>query len=90
MIDVNKVAHLARLAINETEAQTYQAQLTAIFKYFEELAGVDTSNVAPLVTPTDVALEFREDQVKQPISVEEALQNAPEKSGNLFRVPPVV
>ncbi len=90
MIDVKKVAHLARLAISDDEEKTYKAQMSTIFKHFEEIASVDTKNVEPLITPTDMKLVFREDKREVVLTVEEAMKNAPEKSGNLFKVPPVV
>lgn len=90
MIDVKKVAHLARLSISAEEERTYQAQLSSIFKHFEEIASVETKDVEPLITPTEMKLVFREDQREVVLTVEEAMKNAPEKSGNLFKVPPVV
>ena len=90
MIDVKKVAHLARLQINNSEEAGYQAQMTAIFKYFEEIAAVDTKGVEPMITPTEIELVYREDKKEIVQTVEEALSNAPERSGNLFKVPPVV
>ena len=61
MIDVKKVAHLARLAISDEEEKLYKGQLSSIFKHFEEIASIDTKNVEPLITPTDTKLVFRED-----------------------------
>lgn len=90
MIDVKKVAHLARLSITAEEERKYQEQLSSIFKNFEEIASIDTKNVEPLVTPTDMALVFRADKQETLLTVEDAMANAPEKSGNLFKVPPVV
>lgn len=90
MIDVKKIAHLARLSIDTHEEKTYQEQLTATIRYFEELASVVTQGVEPLVTPSDVELVFREDAVSVELTAEEALQNAPSRQGNLFKVPPVV
>lgn len=90
MIDVKKVANLARLTLTEEEEIRYQKQLSAIFKYFEEIAQINTDGVEPLVTPTEMEQHWREDKVTDPLPVEKALANAPEKSGNLFKVPPVV
>jgi len=89
-MDVRKVARLARLEISGSEEEKYQQQFRDILKYFEEISSVPTDGVEPLVTPSDVELVFRTDQKEMTITVEEALKNAPEKSGNLFKVPPVV
>lgn len=90
MIDVKKVAQLARLQISPAEETMYQSQLSAIFKYFEDVSNINTDGVEPLITPSEIEQVWREDKVVSQISPEQALQNAPEKSGNLFRVPPVV
>ena len=90
MIDVKKIAHLARLSITAEEEKLYQEQMSSIFKHFEEIASIDTTGVEPLVTPTDMKLVFRVDKKEILQTVEEAMRNAPEKSGNLFKVPPVV
>ncbi len=90
MIDVRKVAQLARLQILSNEEPQYQAEMESILKYFEEVSAIDTQGVEPLITPTDIELVFREDKRMTEQTVEEAMQNAPERSGNLFKVPPVV
>lgn len=90
MIDVKKVASLARLSLSPEEESKYQSQLADVFKHFEEVSQIDTKGVEPLVTPTQLEEFWREDVVGNTIGTEEALQNAPEKSGHLFKVPPVV
>lgn len=89
-MDVKKIAHLARLTITPEEEKTFQLQLTSILNYFKDLEKVNTDNIEPLVTPTDIAFRGREDQVEVWKGSEVALANAPEKSGHLFKVPPVV
>ena len=90
MIDVNKIAKLARIKVNAEEEQKYHEQLNAICKYFEEIESVDTTNVEPLVTPSEIELVFREDNAEKGLSTEEAMMNAPERMGQLYKVPPVV
>jgi aspartyl-tRNA(Asn)/glutamyl-tRNA(Gln) amidotransferase subunit C len=90
MIDVKKVGELARLHIQPEDEAKYQSQLSAIFKYFEDVAKIDTNGIEPLVTPSEIEQVWRADEKKIELTTEEALANAPEKSGQLFRVPPVV
>lgn len=90
MIDVKKIAQLARLKISEQEEPLYQRQMTAILKYFEEVASINTQGIEPLVTPADIELVFREDKQILEFTVEEVMKNAPDHVGNLFKVPPVV
>lgn len=86
---VEKVSHLARLKLSEAELKAFSEQLSAVLKNFEQIAAVDTKGVAPLVTPTDMAVHLRPDVAEQ-VEGEKMLANAPDKSGRLFKVPPVV
>ncbi|RYZ69903.1 MAG: Asp-tRNA(Asn)/Glu-tRNA(Gln) amidotransferase subunit GatC [Proteobacteria bacterium] len=87
--DVEKVAVLARLKLSESEIAAIQNQLSAVLENFEQISQVDTKDVRPLVTPTDMSQTLRAD-VAMKFDSEKILESAPEKSGNLFKVPPVV
>ena len=88
--EVARVAHLARVSITAEEAQKLAQQLSSVLGHFEHVSKVDTTGVEPLVTPTDMKLFMREDVAKNWESAEVAMENAPERVGNLFKVPPVV
>lgn len=88
--DVARVAQLARLSLSESETESLAEQLSFVLKHFEQVAKVETTGIAPLVTPTEIAIHLREDKQTTWPNVEKALQNAPETVGNLFKVPPVV
>ena len=90
MIDVKKVASLARLKLGSGEEAQYLKNLTAVLEHFEKIADIPTVGVEPLVTPSDIEQNWRVDQAEVSLSVEEALANSPEREGNLFKVPPVV
>ncbi len=88
--EVTRVAHLARLSISSEEAKQLAAQLSQVLGHFEHVSKVNTEGVEPMVTPTDLEGYWREDEVKPSTSVADAIANAPEAVGNLFKVPPVV
>ena len=88
--DVARVAYLARVQIEPKEAQKLAAELSSILKHFEQVSKVNTQGVEPLVTPTDMPDNLREDVAVVWESPEAAMANAPEATGNLFKVPPVV
>ncbi len=93
MVDPKAIAHIAKLArlyVSEADAQEYSVQLSKMLEYFEQIAKVNTDGVEPLVTPSDVPAFWREDVVKVENTAAEMVANAPEKTGNLFTVPPVV
>lgn len=87
---VKKIAELSRLEVSEQDVTTLTTQLSSIFSHFEQLNKVVTEGVEPLVTPSPIEQYFREDDISDEIGAEGALSNAPEKQGNLFKVPPVV
>ncbi len=68
----------------------YGDQLTKVLSHFQKIAKIDTTGIEPLVTPTDIEIYLRPDEVKKENVAEEMVANAPEKAGNLFKVPPVV
>jgi aspartyl-tRNA(Asn)/glutamyl-tRNA(Gln) amidotransferase subunit C len=93
MIDnktIENIAKLARLKIEEAELTSYSQQLNKLMGYFEQIAKVPTENVEPLVTPSEIESFWRQDEVKSDFQAEEMVANAPQKTGNLFTVPPVV
>jgi len=85
-----KVARLARLKLEDWELENYCKVLTAVLEHFDQIAEIPIDGVEPLVTPTEMVMSIREDTVEKTVDSERIIENAPEKSGRLFRVPPVV
>ena len=90
MIDVKKVARLARLNISAEEETLYQEQLQSIIQHFQQLDEVNTDGVEVFISPVENQNSLRKDVVKNELNQEAALDAAPELMGRLFRVPPVV
>ena len=89
-MDIDKVAKLSRLTLTDDESKAFTEQFDSILNYFEQIKNVDTANVDPMVTPTDIALYLRKDEDKVWEGSDQVLEDAPETSGQLFKVPPVV
>ena len=87
---VEKVANLARLELAEDEKEAMIKDMSKILDFMAKLNEIDTSGVEPLVYMTDEVNIFREDVVKQEITHEEALLNAPKQDGEYFLVPKVI
>lgn len=87
---VNKIAHLARLEVKAEEKPQLMADMTRILDFMDKLNEVDTTDVEPLVYMTSEVNVFRPDEVKQEITHEEALQNAPDHTADYFLVPKVL
>lgn len=93
MIDektIEHIAKLARLKVTPEEAAEYGAQLSKVLAHFQHIEKIPTEGVEPLVTPSEIEYYARPDEVKIETTPEEMLANAPDKAGNLFKVPPVV
>ena len=93
MIDqktIENIAQLARLKVTAEEAVEYGEQLSKVLAHFQQISKIDTTNIEPLVTPTEIEYYLRVDEAVPLAKTEEMLKNAPEKAGNLFKVPPVV
>jgi aspartyl-tRNA(Asn)/glutamyl-tRNA(Gln) amidotransferase subunit C len=89
-LDVGYVARLARINLNEEEANTFQKQLNDVLKYVEKLRQADVSHVEAAAHALPIFNVFREDAGSEWFTAEEALSNAPRKANDLFIVPKVV
>jgi aspartyl-tRNA(Asn)/glutamyl-tRNA(Gln) amidotransferase subunit C len=89
-LNVTYVAHLARLALTPEEEKQIGAQLGNILGYIEKLREVDVSGVEPTAHAVPMVNVMRPDETRPCLSHEEALRNAPKKSGGLFIVPKIV
>ncbi|WNS43009.1 Asp-tRNA(Asn)/Glu-tRNA(Gln) amidotransferase subunit GatC [Paenibacillus sp. MMS20-IR301] len=88
--DVQHVAKLARLQLSPEEEGTFTEQMNAILQYAEKLNELDTENVQPTTHVLQVSNVMRDDVVKESLSQEEALLNAPEEEDGHFKVPAVL
>ncbi len=88
--DIEKVALLARLQLDETELGTMTDQLAKIVEYVDLLAEVDTDGVEPMAHAIEVTNVFQEDEVRPSLPREEALAGAPHHDGRGYLVPAVL
>ncbi|MBR9998447.1 MAG: Asp-tRNA(Asn)/Glu-tRNA(Gln) amidotransferase subunit GatC [Cyclobacteriaceae bacterium] len=86
---LKKIAHLARLEINEENEESMLESLSDILTWVEKLNEINTDGVEPL---TNMSLEsnmLREDEVKGHLDHEKALKNAPASDSNYIKVPKI-
>jgi aspartyl-tRNA(Asn)/glutamyl-tRNA(Gln) amidotransferase subunit C len=88
--DVENIAHLARLAIGETDVPAYAANLSNILTLVEQMSSVDTRGVAPMAHPFEMVQRLREDVVSEENQREHLQQHAPAVQDGLFLVPKVI
>ncbi|MBS3976271.1 MAG: Asp-tRNA(Asn)/Glu-tRNA(Gln) amidotransferase subunit GatC [Syntrophomonadaceae bacterium] len=88
--DVEGVAFLARLALDEEEIATYTKQLNSILGYMEKINSLDTVGVEPTAHVLPLKNVFRGDVNEPGLSQDEALANAPDQERGQFRVPRII
>ena len=88
--DIEKVAFLTRIAIDENEKRELEFQLERILEFVETLNELDTTNIDPNFNLTEMIAKLREDIPHLSLPREKALENAPETDGKYFVVPKVV
>ncbi|MDB4918137.1 Asp-tRNA(Asn)/Glu-tRNA(Gln) amidotransferase subunit GatC [Mucilaginibacter sp.] len=87
---VDKIAHLARLELSGDEKQEMIKDMSKILDFMAKLNEIDTSGIEPLIYMTNEVNVLREDVVKQQITHQEALQNAPKHDDDYFLVAKVI
>ena len=90
LADVEKVARLARLAMNDQEIQAAQAQLNNIFGLIAEMQAVDTTGIEPMSHAQDVAQRLRPDVVSEADQRAAFQSVAPQVEQGLYLVPQVI
>ncbi|HEX7156032.1 MAG TPA: Asp-tRNA(Asn)/Glu-tRNA(Gln) amidotransferase subunit GatC [Burkholderiaceae bacterium] len=90
LADVHRIAHLARIEIDDEQARATAAQLNDIFAMIERISRVDTEGVAPMSHPLDGAQRLREDAVTETTDREAVMRNSPAHADGLFLVPRVI
>jgi aspartyl-tRNA(Asn)/glutamyl-tRNA(Gln) amidotransferase subunit C len=87
---LDKIAHLSRLEFDEKDAEKMMKDMSDIVDWVEKLKEVNTDGVEPLTTMSHEINALRADVVKEHLSHERALLNAPKKDADFFRVPKVL
>jgi aspartyl-tRNA(Asn)/glutamyl-tRNA(Gln) amidotransferase subunit C len=88
--DVEHVAHLARLHLDDEEVDRMQTQLSNILEAIETLRDVDTSHVGPTASVIQLENVMREDVARPGLTRDAALANAPLRDDPFLRVPTVL
>lgn len=88
--EVEQVARLARLELQPEEIEKVTTQLDSILGYVAKLDELDTQGVKETTHSKDITNAFREDEVRESLTREKALANAPEENGESFVVPRII
>lgn len=87
---VEHVARLARLLLSAEEKERMRRELDAILGYIDKLSALDTADVPPTSHAVPLTSVMRDDAPRPSFPREDMLRNAPDRSGDLFRVPRII
>ncbi len=88
--DVERIAHLARLELNEQDIPAYTENLSSILNLIDEMQQIDTDGVEPLAHPLDAVQRLRADEVTELNQRDKLQAVAPAVEEVLFLVPKVI
>ena len=87
---IKKIARLARLNLDQKEAQNLSEEISNILGLIDQMNAIDTENVSPMTHPFDAQLRLREDQVTAGDQRKHLQAFAPDAEHGLYRVPKVI
>jgi aspartyl-tRNA(Asn)/glutamyl-tRNA(Gln) amidotransferase subunit C len=88
--DIKRIAHLARIEINDVEAERTLNKLSGILTLIEQMQAVDTTGITPMSHSQDVVQRLRNDVVTASNQREAFQKNAPAIDSGLYLVPKVI
>ena len=87
---VKRVARLARIAVDDADAERMTGELNHILGFVEQLNEVDVSGVEPMTSVIPMEMKKRRDVVTDGSKADDIVANAPATDANFFLVPKVV
>lgn len=88
---VRYLARLARIKLSDEEVKLFSHQLDDILAYVEKLNKLNIQKeTLPMSHPHPPSNPWRADEVKESLSSETALKNAPQRRGDFFQVPKII
>lgn len=88
--DVEKIAHLARLAISDADASQHTEALSNILGMIDQIQSIDTTGIIPMAHPLDATQRLRPDVVTETNQREHFQAIAPKTEDGLYLVPKVI
>ena len=90
LAQVEHIAELAHLSLDDDEKRLYQEQLSAILDYASKLQELDTDAIPPTAAILPIDSVMRPDEIAPSMPREDLLSNAPESDEGMLKVPPVL
>jgi aspartyl-tRNA(Asn)/glutamyl-tRNA(Gln) amidotransferase subunit C len=87
---VRRIAHLARIAVEDGEVEHLRGEINAILAFVEQLQEVNVDGVEPMTSVTPMVMKERQDEVTDGNIADAIVANAPATQDHYFLVPKVV
>lgn len=88
--DVRKVARLSRLALTESQVESYRHQLSAVLGYIDRLRQLDLKSVEPMAHAAETVNRLDDDTPGRTLPNSALMNLAPDKMEPFIRVPKVI
>jgi len=88
--EVRHIARLARIALSDSEVDSFGDQIGKLLDYMKQLDRLDTNAVAPTIHLADTGTLLRDDIVCPFEDTEAILKSATDRAGDFFRVPRIL
>ena len=88
--EIEKIAWLARLSIDENDIPNYSEELSNILGLVDRMNSVDTSDITPLAHPLELNARLRTDEITESDQRDHFQENAPATSDGCYLVPKVI
>ncbi|SDU20250.1 Asp-tRNA(Asn)/Glu-tRNA(Gln) amidotransferase subunit GatC [Halopseudomonas salegens] len=88
--EVEKIAHLARIALSDEDVPATTAKLSSILDLIDKMQAVDTTGIEPLAHPLETTQRLRADEVTEKNQRDTYQQIAPATESGLYLVPKVI
>ncbi len=89
-MEIKKIAQIARIYLNETEINSVEKKIEAVYRWLEDIKKIDVSGLEPLFNINENAFTVREFENPEFYSPSVILKNAPVKADDFILVPKVV
>lgn len=88
--DVNKIAYLARLGIDQQDVEAYAHDLSGLLELMKQMSETNTDSVVPMAHPMDQTQRLRADEVAEQDNRDNFQAIAPQVEAGLYLVPKVI
>lgn len=88
--DALHIAQLAQLRFSPEELEVLRQQMESLLSHFSQISELDTTGIPPTSGVLPLVNVMREDIARPSLTVEDVLQNAPDREGNCFRIPAIL